>query len=114
MGGNKINQQSKCVLKQVQTALMNDENNDIVFKATNLYNDLSYRNSNTSHWAWMVAKSSLNKISFIGIYAYDLVRFLVFVCIFICKFFLKNFPVCFILKTWNYFIFLKESESHVS
>ena len=49
MGGNKINQQSKCVLKQVQTALMNDENNDIGFKATNLYNDLSYRNSNTSH-----------------------------------------------------------------
>lgn len=48
-GNNKINQQSKCVLKQVQTALMNDENNDIVFKATNLYNDLSYRNSNTSH-----------------------------------------------------------------
>ena len=47
-GNNKINQQSECILKQVQTALMNDENNDIEFKATYLYNDFSYRNSNTS------------------------------------------------------------------
>lgn len=48
MGENgKINQQSKCVLQQVQTAHMNDENDDIGFKATYLYNDLSYRNSNT-------------------------------------------------------------------
>lgn len=38
---NKINQWSKCVLKQVQAALMNDENNDIGFKAAYLYNDVS-------------------------------------------------------------------------
>lgn len=40
MGENsKINQQSKCVLKQVQTTLMNDESNGMGSKATNLYND---------------------------------------------------------------------------
>ena len=32
---------------QVQTAFINDENNDMGFKATYLYNDFSYRNSNT-------------------------------------------------------------------
>lgn len=48
MGENsKINQQSECVLMQAQTALTNDENNDMGFKATYLYNDFSYRNSNT-------------------------------------------------------------------
>lgn len=75
MGENsKINQQSKCVLKQVQTALMNDENNDIGFKATYLHNDSSYRNSNTCPLSLNKTKSSLNKLCFISTYAYDLVK----------------------------------------
>lgn len=44
---SKINQQSKCVLMQLQIGLMNDENNGMGFKVTYLYNDFSYRNSHT-------------------------------------------------------------------
>lgn len=92
-GNNKINQQNKCVLKQVQTALTNDKNKTLDLKLLIFIMTFLIGILTPPRWAWMVTKLSLNKISFIGIYANDLVKFLVFVWIFICKIFLKNFPV---------------------
>lgn len=119
MGENgKINQQSKCVLQQVQTALMNDENKDIGFKATYLYNDLSYRNSNT-------CPLSLNRNKVI----FEQTFFHQHLCLWFSKvpslwcaflhvkfYFLKSFPYMFSVKIIKLceFSFLNESVSEVT
>jgi hypothetical protein len=62
----------------VGTALMNDENNGMGSKATYLYNDFSYRNSNTYPFRMNTNKVIFEKnCFFISIYACDLVVVLV-------------------------------------